>query len=232
MRIIINTNIFTTEEYSKLTKEDFTKICNIVAVFAKEDTDKVPLFKITGAFDITEDFINKSSFCLDYFDDHIEIKNYFTWLKGNKSAVAKHRMLKKSNSKVQSISRKAKEPVVTAIVEEVKQEDDKSRIEYNKVREIFNECFRGTKVPLVKLLTDARRKKIKTFYDKFRKELVEDTDIYEFYELYFDLIKDVGDTQFNLVKGWNNNRSDSWFQPDFDYFLKDKVFVQLREKVK
>jgi len=226
MRIILNTDIFTTEEFSKLTKDEFTKICNIVKVFAKEDADKVPLFKITSVYDITEDFINKSSFCIDYFDDYVEIKKFFSWIKGNKAAVAKSRMKKK-----QSI----KEVIVKEIVEnkqfDTVEEQSKERIEYDKIRQIFNDCFKDTNVPKVKILTDARKKLLKRFYEKMSKELADEINIYDFYEGYFDLIKDTGDKHFNLVKGWNNNRSNSWFQPDFDYFLKDKVFVQLREKV-
>lgn len=219
MRVIFFEELLTDENFANLTKEETDRLLKIVATFARENKKELKLSFLKCSFDISDEFINKTSFCLNY-GTNVSVKKYFKWFGSNKDYIAKSRNRKKTQE---------------IILEEINNEsihaEKKDSIDYDKIKNIFNDCFKGTKVPAVRILTDARKRNIKSLYNKMSKHLTEKVDIYEFYEGYFELIKDEGDKKCNLVKGWMNTNSNSWFQPDLDYYLKDKTFTKLTEKV-
>ena len=53
-----------------------------------------------------------------------------------------------------------------------------------------------------------------------------ETNIYDFYEIYFKMIN----KEPSLTNGWHNNKSNSWFQPGFDYFMREDKFIRIYEK--
>lgn len=219
MRVIFFEELLTDDNFSNLTKAETDRLLKIVATFARENKEELKLSFLKCSFDISDEFIKKTSFCLNY-GTTVSIKKYFKWFGSNKDYVAKSRRRKNTQ-----------EVILEEIINEGVPAEKKESIDYDKIKDIFNECFKGTKVPAVRILTDARKRAIKSLYIKMSKHLTEKVDIYEFYEGYFELIKDEGDKKCNLVKGWMNTNSNSWFQPDLDYYLKEKTFTKLTEKV-
>lgn len=222
MRIIFFDEILEDENFLNLTKEETHRLLRLISFFANENKEEISLSKIKTMFDISDEFIQKTSFCLSY-NKNVAIKKYFKWFSSNKKYIAKSRSKQKENPTETTQEVKV---VVEPIVEKKKEDT----IDYDRVVKCFNETFKNTTVPQIKAVSDARKKAIKTLYIKSLKYLEEKVDIYEFYEIYFDLIKTDGDAKFNLVKGWNNTSSNTWYQPDFEYLTKEKTFIKLIEK--
>jgi hypothetical protein len=227
MRIILNDELFLDENYLELTKVETDRLFRIVALFAKEDKEDLPLAVLRANFDISDEFLEKLSFCLR-IGKTVSVKKYFTWFKGNKVAAAK------SRSKVKSEPLEENTSELDEMIEPLTPK--RNIINYDRIKDSFNEAFKGTKVDPIRKINPKRQKQIKSFFDKNHKELkltVEyDDNIYAFYETYWEVIKDIGDLSLNLVKGWSYSAAkNGWFQPDFDYYLKDKVFYAIDDKI-
>ncbi len=234
MRLIISDELLADEKYLELSKNEFDRVLRIVSLFANEDKEELSINYLMAKFDISEEFKEKTSFIF-YFGKVVKIKQYFNWFKGNKSAVAKARTKPATQSSMPEIENEVVNEVILKEEQllkenDIKAIDKKHNIDYDKVKDIYNETFKNTTVPQIRLLTDARKKNMKKLFDIMSIQLATKVTIYEFYESYFDLIKGIGDRKMNLVKGWLNTKSNSHFQPDLDYFIKDKVFVSLIEK--
>jgi hypothetical protein len=233
MRIIVNEELLNDEGFLSLSKTETDRLLKIIFAIAKNDKGEVSFNYLNSNFGLSDDFIEKTRFCLNY-GTSVSIVKYFKWFSSNKEYVAKSRSKAKlpKEEVIIETPKVVEEPnnIVKVEVKEVDIEKEKrENVDYDRVVDIFNNCFKDTKVPSIKVLSDGRKKTIKSFFTKMNKD-IKCEDIYEFYDSYFEVIKDVGDKKLNLVKGWNNPRSNTWFQPDFDYFLKDKVYVQVREK--
>lgn len=213
MRVIFFEELLHDEAFSELTKTETDRLLKIVTFFAKENTEEIQLSVLKGNFDISEEFIKKTSFCLQY-GKTVKVKKYFKWFSGNKDYINKSR--NKPKEEISSV----------AVVEE---QQPRENIDYDRIKNNFNDTFKGTNVPSIRILSDDRKKGIKNLYNKMSKHLQEKCDIYEFYEAYFDLLRTEGDKKCNFVKGWHNSTSNSWFQPTLDFYLKQKTFVKINE---
>ena len=101
----------------------------------------------------------------------------------------------------------------------------KQNIDYDVVKDMFNKMTEGTKIPKIDIVNDARKKQIKQLYDKRPKDY--DVNNYvDFYNIYFDIVK----LDKNILDGWMNTSSQTWFQPSFSYIMKDNTFVNTVEK--
>lgn len=226
MRIILNDELFLDEKYLELTKQDADRLFKIVSLFAKEDKNELSINLIKTNFDLTEEFINKVSFCLKV-ENSVSIKKYFSWFKGNKSAVAKTR----SNVSVNEVEENTEITTENVVVKKNTSTTPKKAVDivnYAKIKDIFNEIFKDTSVPEIKILNDKRKISIKKLYLDMTKQMdLGVADIYEFYDIYFSMVSE----DKNLVAGWPNPQNGGKiFQPDLEYFLKDKCFTRLIEK--
>lgn len=115
------------------------------------------------------------------------------------------------------------EPVVKILVnDELKA---KQNIDYDVVKDMFNKMTEGTKIPKIDIINESRKKQIKQLYDR-RPKHYDINNYKDFYVAYFDIVKE----DKNILDGWMNTSSNSWFQPNFSYIMKENTFANSVEK--
>ena len=212
MRIIINDELLFDQGYLALTKAETDNLFRIVSTFSRYNSDELEYSYIKNILSLDENFFNKVSFCLKVENGKIIITKYFNWFKNNKENV------KACRNKVPG----------TAIVKKTTSQEEKvDNIDYERIKNIFNNAFAGTKIASIKILSDKRKQSIRILYYKMIKQMETKVDIYEFYETYFTMIKN--DKKRNLTNGWLNTASNTWFLPTLDFYLKEKCFIGLVE---
>ena len=211
MRIIINDEMLFDQAYLNLSKKDTDVLFRIISTFSRHNEDTIDYNYVKNLLFLEDDFLSKVSFCLKVVDGKLIITKYFNWFKNNKENVKSFR------------SKEVGKPIEKKVVTEEKQDN----VDYEKIKNIFNNAFAGTKIASIKILSDKRKQQIRLLYQKMSKQMETKVDIYEFYETYFNMIKN--DKKMNLTNGWLNTASNTWFIPTLDFYLKEKCFVRLIE---
>lgn len=211
MRIIINDELLFDQDYLNLTKKDTDILLRIISTFSRYNDDELDYDYIKNLMYLEDDFFNKVSFCLKVVNNKVKIVKYFNWFKNNKENV------KTCRDKAPGTSIKANEKV----------EEKQDNIDYEKIKNIFNNAFAGTKIASIKILGDKRKQQIRLLYYKMSKQMESKVSVYDFYETYFNMIRN--DKKRNLCTGWLNTSSNTWFTPTLDFYLKEKTFIGLIE---
>ncbi|QIQ61349.1 hypothetical protein V039C_0071 [Vibrio phage V039C] len=106
---------------------------------------------------------------------------------------------------------------------ETVKEPESIRLDYEKIKEIFNTTL--TKAPSVVKLTDKRKRLVKKLFDDFELN-------YEKFENYLSFINDHPDAQWMFeTRPKNDGTGQNWNPRDFEYFVGEKCFLNAKENL-
>lgn len=209
MRVILNTKLF--KQFDFISHDEMKLCFSLIEVFSERNSYNIDL-KIDDSKIVNLNFLftkNENTIALN--------KDYVKLFTNNTENVRKFREKNKE------------EEIIEIKVEKIKKTVEKidfKKYDYEKIIKLYNEKFKDTESRSVTKLTNAIVNKINKLFEKMSEKVEDKLSIEEFYDIYFE----EAHSRKGIREGWLNTKSNTHFQPGFDFLMRENTFENIFAK--